>query len=69
MAGERTAVFGIYTTRRGAENAVDSLKVMDSGHDISVLLPENKGVKEFRHTRSKLRLLKEQWLELAPARC
>ena len=27
MAGKNTAVFGIYTTRRSVENAVDSLKV------------------------------------------
>jgi hypothetical protein len=44
MSGKKVAVFGIYTTRSGAENAADSL--MNAGFpssDISVLLPESLG--------------------------
>lgn len=43
-----TAVFGIYTTRRQVENAVDELKVAGFRNtDISVLFPENVGTKDF----------------------
>lgn len=48
MAGKNTAVFGIYSTQAGAEAAVDALK--NAGYrntDISVLLPENEGTKDF----------------------
>jgi hypothetical protein len=52
MAGKNTAVFGIYTTRRGVENAVDSLKADGFRNtDISVLLPENEGTKDFAHKK------------------
>jgi len=52
MAGKNTAVFGIYTTRRSVENAVDSLKVDGFRNtDISVLLPENEGTKDFAHEK------------------
>ena len=43
MAGKNTAVFGIFPTRRGAENAVDQL--LTAGYrsdDISVLAPDSK---------------------------
>src|SRR5262245_61858126 len=52
MAGKNTAVFGIYRTREQAENAVDAL--MQAGYraeDISVLLPENMGTKDFAHEK------------------
>src|SRR5438477_1165881 len=48
MAGKNTAVFGIYPSQAGAEAAVDALK--NAGYrntDISVLLPENEGTKDF----------------------
>src|ERR1700675_2922366 len=47
MSDKKTAVFGIYSTRNGAEQAANSL--MDTGFssgDISVLLPENLGTRE-----------------------
>jgi hypothetical protein len=52
MAGKNTAVFGIYRTRAAAEEAVDALR--DAGFrntDISVLLPENEGTKDFAHKK------------------
>jgi hypothetical protein len=52
MAGKNTAAFGIYGTRADAENAVDEL--IDNGfrnEDISVLLPENVGTKDFAHEK------------------
>jgi hypothetical protein len=48
MAGKNTAVFGIYRDRTHVEQGVDAL--LDSGfrsEDISVLLPENMGTKDF----------------------
>jgi hypothetical protein len=52
MAGKNTAVFGIYRTREMAETAVDRL--IASGfrnEDISVLLEDNVGTKEFAHKK------------------
>lgn len=52
MAGKNTAVFGIYQTRTQAEETVDTL--VDSGfraEDISVLMPENVGTKDFAHEK------------------
>jgi hypothetical protein len=52
MAGKNTAVFGIYQTRTQAEETVDTL--IDSGfraEDISVLMPENVGTKDFAHEK------------------
>ena len=52
MAGKNTAVFGIYPDRVHVEASVDSL--MRSGfrpEDISVLLPENIGTKDFAHEK------------------
>lgn len=44
MAGKKTAVFGIYSTRTAVENAADSLvKAGFPASDISVLLPESLG--------------------------
>ena len=47
MADKKTAVFGIYSTRNGAEQAAEAL--VNAGFasgDISVLLPENLGTRE-----------------------
>ncbi len=53
MAGKNTAVFGIYRDRSHVEQGVDRL--VGSGfraEDISVLLPENVGTKEFAHEKN-----------------
>jgi len=52
MAGKNTAAFGIYRTRDQAEAGVDAL--IQNGfrnEDISVLLPENAGTKDFAHEK------------------
>lgn len=52
MAGKNTAVFGIYRDRQQAEVAVDDL--LASGfrnEDISVLMQENVGTKDFAHEK------------------
>jgi hypothetical protein len=52
MAGKNTAVYGIYRDRAMAENAVDRL--IASGfrsEDISVLLQDNVGTKDFAHEK------------------
>jgi hypothetical protein len=52
MAGKNTAVFGIYRTRPEAEYGVQAF--LDNGfrsEDISILLPENMGTKEFAHEK------------------
>jgi len=53
MSGKNTSVFGIYPDRMSVENAVDALK-MDGfrNTDISVLLPDNVGTKDFAHQKS-----------------
>src|SRR5436305_12451631 len=53
MAGKNTAVFGIYRDRAAVEAAVDTL--LDNGfrsEDISVLLPDNVGTKDFAHEKN-----------------
>ena len=46
------AVFGLYTTRRQVENAVDELKAQGFRNtDVSVLFPENVGTKDFAHEK------------------
>jgi hypothetical protein len=53
MAGKNTAAFGIYSTRAGVENAVDTLKTEGFRNtDISVLFPENAGTKDFAHEKN-----------------
>ena len=53
MAGKNTAVFGIYRTRMGAEGGVDALKEAGFRNtDISALLPENVGTKDFAHEKN-----------------
>jgi hypothetical protein len=52
MAGKNTAVFGIYAHRTAAEEAVDRL--LEAGfrnEDISVLLQDNVGTKDFAHVK------------------
>jgi len=48
-----TAVFGIYHTREEASNAVDQLRSAGFRNtDISALLPENQGTKDFAHEKN-----------------
>lgn len=52
MAGKNTSVFGIYNDRAQVERAVDAL--ISSGfraEDISVLLPDRVGTKDFAHEK------------------
>lgn len=52
MAGKNTAVFGIYRDREHVEDGVNTL--IDAGfrsEDISVLLPDNVGTKDFAHEK------------------
>jgi hypothetical protein len=51
--GKNTAVFGIYRDRRHVEEGVDALvKNGFRTEDISVLLPENVGTKDFAHEKN-----------------
>lgn len=53
MAGKNTAAFGIYATRAGVENAVETLKAEGYRNtDISVLFPQNEGTKDFAHEKN-----------------
>lgn len=53
MAGKNTAAFGIYSSTVQAERAVDTLIAAGfSGDDISVLLPDNQGSKDFAHEKN-----------------
>src|SRR5579871_5171057 len=53
MPGKKTAVFGIYQNEKQAERTVDDLLAAGySNDDISVLLPDNKGTKDFAHDKS-----------------
>jgi len=53
MAGKNTAAFGIYSSSAQAERAVDSLIASGfSGDDISVLMPDNQGSKDFAHEKN-----------------
>jgi hypothetical protein len=53
MAGKNTAVFGIYQNSGRAEEAVDRLIAAGfPSADISVLLPDNQGSKEFAHEKN-----------------
>lgn len=52
MAGKNTSVFGIYRNRAEAERGVDEL--LSNGfrtEDISVLMAENAGTKDFAHEK------------------
>jgi hypothetical protein len=53
MAGKNTAVFGIYSSYSAVESAVDALKAAGFRNtDISVLMPENVGTKDFAHEKN-----------------
>src|ERR1700677_3270540 len=53
MAGKKTAVFGIYHNADQAERVVDRLlKEGFSNDDISVLLRDNQGTKDFAHEKN-----------------
>ena len=53
MAGKNTAVFGIYSSRLAAEEAVDHLRSHGfRGTDVSVLIPENSGTKDLAHEKA-----------------
>lgn len=53
MAGKNTAAFGIYKTQVGAEHGVDALRQAGFRNtDISALLPENEGTKDFAHEKN-----------------
>jgi hypothetical protein len=52
MAGKKTAVFGIYDSVPQAERAVDTLVQSGfSSADISVLLPDYRGSRDFAHQK------------------
>ncbi len=51
--GKNTAVFGIYRDQAMLENAVDTLRQEGFRNtDISVLVPENEGTKDFAHEKN-----------------
>jgi len=53
MATKNIAVFGLYSNRLEVEEAVDKLRVAGFRNtDISVLLPENEGTKDFAHEKN-----------------
>src|ERR1700759_4845452 len=53
MAGKNTVVYGIYATREMAESAVDQFLAPGyRNEDISVLLQDNTGTKDFAHEKS-----------------
>ena len=52
MGGKNTAVLGIYPSQTSLEDAVDSLRAAGFRNtDISVLIQENLGSKDFIHTK------------------
>jgi hypothetical protein len=53
MAGDNTAVFGIYKTVSQADKAVDALLASGLAQDdISVLLPDNDSTRQFAHEKN-----------------
>ena len=53
MAGKKTAVFGIYQNVKQAERTVDDLLAARfSNDDISVLLPDKPGSRDFAHEKN-----------------
>jgi len=53
MAGKNTAVFGIYRNYADVEEGVEALKAVGFRNtDISVLMPENVGTKDFAHEKN-----------------
>jgi len=52
MSGKNTAVFGIYPTHASASAAVETLRARGFRNtDVSVLVPQNAGSKEFGHEK------------------
>src|SRR5262249_53377368 len=52
MAGKNTTVFGIYRDETHVVNGIDSLMAAGfRNEDISVLLPDNEGTKDFAHEK------------------
>ena len=52
MSGKKTAVFGIYPSYSNVEMGVDGLKTAGfSNRDISALLPESAGSRDFAHEK------------------
>src|SRR4051812_7188945 len=53
MAGDNTAVFGIYRSRAQAEAAVDRIAAAGfTWNDISVLLPDSESSRQFAHEKN-----------------
>jgi len=53
MSSKNTAVFGVYPDRVGVEEGVEYLRRAGfRGTDISVLIPENMGTKDFAHEKN-----------------
>src|SRR3979411_2756473 len=53
MSGKNTAVFGIYSDRTHAEEAVDALRLAGfRNSDVSALLPDNVGSKDLAHEKN-----------------
>src|SRR6266851_2014344 len=53
MAGKNAAVFGIYPHQASVENGVDALRAAGfSNTDVSALLAENEGTKDFAHEKN-----------------
>jgi hypothetical protein len=53
MPGKNTSVFGIYRDRSNAEEAVDALRGAGfRNRDVSALLPDNVGTKDFAHEKN-----------------
>jgi hypothetical protein len=53
MAGKNTAVYGIYRGRAETEAAVDRLlKAGFRSEDVAILMADNKGNKDFAHTKA-----------------
>ncbi len=53
MAGNNTAVFGIYSDPSHADEGVDTLRTAGFRNtDISVLFPDNEGTKDFAHEKN-----------------
>ena len=70
MAGKNTAVFGIYPNYASVERGVDSLKEAGFRNtDISVLLQDNRGTRDFAPAQPAVRLavtMSEDPCEAAP---
>jgi hypothetical protein len=53
MAGKNTAAFGIYRSKSAVERGIDALRSDGfRAEDISVLVPENVGTKDFAHEKA-----------------